>query len=155
MYAASVLSRIRGIPVQSGISSADFLVTTRMSLILIHEPFVQDLCRSISTRFSVCDSVIFGIDHNDDVRTGELALKLKSLGLIDSILSQHPSTGTQPRHQLMHYEFLLILVFRGGFCAFGDSHGMQLDHRQLWIKCIIVLSWASICLPPIPLQAPL
>ena len=36
--------------------------------------------------------MILGIDHNDDVRTGDLALKLCDLGLIDSILTLHSAS---------------------------------------------------------------
>ena len=39
-------------------------------------------------------SVILGMDHNDDVRTGELTLQLKGLDLIDSIISQHSASST-------------------------------------------------------------
>ena len=37
------------------------------------------------------DNVVLGIDMNKDVRTGKLAKQLKELGLIDLILSTHPS----------------------------------------------------------------
>ena len=37
------------------------------------------------------DNVILGIDMNEDVRTGKLAKRLKELGLIDLILSTHPT----------------------------------------------------------------
>ena len=37
------------------------------------------------------DNVILGIDINKDVRTGKLAKRLKELGLINLMLSTHPS----------------------------------------------------------------
>ena len=55
--------------------------------------FADDLCRSISTRLTAGDSVILDIDHNDDVRTGNLALRLKYLGPIDGILTLHSASS--------------------------------------------------------------
>ena len=78
------------------------------------------------------DSVILGIDHNDDVRTGELALKLRNLGLINSILSQHSAssppatfnrnTTRTPINALWNSPN--VSVPSGGYCAFGGSRGM-------------------------------
>ena len=72
--------------------------------------FVTDLCRFISARLAAGDSVILGIDPNEDVQTGFLGVSLKALGLIDSILTLHSttspqqlSTGTKTELQLMRY----------------------------------------------------
>ena len=37
------------------------------------------------------DNVILGVDMNEDVQTGKLAKRLKEFGLIEFILSIHPS----------------------------------------------------------------
>ena len=88
-------SRIQGTLALPGIDSAGSLVTFRM----IQTPnprarFGKDHCRSISTRLTAGNSVILGIDHNADVRTGDLPLKLKDLGLIDSILTLHSAASS-------------------------------------------------------------
>ena len=40
--------------------------------------FAEDLCQSISTRLTAGDSIILGVDHNDNIHSSALALKLKN-----------------------------------------------------------------------------
>ena len=86
--------------------------------------------------------MILGIDHNDDIRTGDLALKLKNLSLIDAILSQHsafspPATFNRNTTRTPIDALWVspnVGVLSGGYCAFGSSQGMRSYHRQLWIQ---------------------
>ena len=50
-----------------------------------------NLLRVLSSKFALGNSVILGLDHNDDVRSGLLAGKLRELGLTDAILDMHSS----------------------------------------------------------------
>lgn len=102
----------------------------------------EDPCGSISTRMTAGDSVILGIDRKEDIITDALALKVKDLGLIDSILSLHSAssppvtfnrnTTRTPINAL--WVSPNIGVLREGYCSFGGSHGMRSDHHQLWIE---------------------
>ena len=53
--------------------------------------FDQDITEAIQQRIDLGDSIVLGIDHNSDVRTGLLALLLQCMGLRDSILTLHGS----------------------------------------------------------------
>ena len=104
--------------------------------------FADDLCRSISARLAAGDSVILGLDHNEDVRTGSLGVKFKTMGMIDSILTLHsslspPATFNRNKSRTpidAIWTSPNISVLRGGYCAFGGQVGMRSDHRQLWIE---------------------
>ena len=53
--------------------------------------FNHDLTALLRIMLRNGDNVILGIDMNEDVRTGKLGKGLKELGLIELILSTHPS----------------------------------------------------------------
>ena len=101
--------------------------------------FADDLCRSISARLAAGDSVILGLDHNEDVRTGSLGVKFKDLGMIDSILTLHSSLSPPATFNRNKTRTPIdaiwtspnISVLRGGYCAFGGRVGMRSDHRKL------------------------
>ena len=86
--------------------------------------------------------MILGMDHNEDVRTGSLGVKLKDLGRADSILTLHSSSSppaTFNRNKTRTPIDALwvspnVGVLRGGYCAFGGLVGLRSDHHQLWIE---------------------
>ena len=104
--------------------------------------FADDLCKSVSTRLIAGNSVILGMDHNEDVRTGLLAEKLKELKIIDSILTLHsvssPPATLKINTTITPIDALWVSpnigVLRGGYCAFDGLFGMRSDHRRLWIE---------------------
>ena len=76
--------------------------------------------------------MIPGMDHNEDVRTGPLAVKLQELGMIDSILtlySASPPPAIFNRNKTRTPIDALwvspnVGVVQGWYCAFCGSIGM-------------------------------
>ena len=49
--------------------------------------FDDDILNAIDSWLELGDILVIGIDMNEDVRTGQLAYRLKEKGLIDAVLS--------------------------------------------------------------------
>ena len=54
---------------------------------------------AIDSWLELGDILVLGIDMNEDVRTGQLAYKLKEKGLMDAVLSQHQDLSPQATYQ--------------------------------------------------------
>jgi len=104
--------------------------------------FCDQLCAVIQARLEAGDSVILGMDHNEDVRTGLLGTRLKAMGLIDAILTKHSTqsppvtfnrnTSRTPIDDI--WVSANVDIIRAGYCPFGGAEGMRSDHRMLWIE---------------------
>ena len=89
------------------------------------------------------DNVILGIDMNEDVRTGKLAKRLKELGLIDLILSTHPTLSPPATFNRNNTRTLVdaiwgnisLEVITAGCGPFDGGYPSALSdgHRFLWI----------------------
>ena len=62
--------------------------------------FEDDLIVLLRIMLRNGDNDILDIDMNEDVQTGKVAKRLKELGLIDLILSIHPTLSPPPLHSL-------------------------------------------------------
>ena len=104
--------------------------------------FATDLLGVLSSKLALGDSVILGLDHNEDVRTGILAGKLQELGLTDAILDMHsslslPATFAQnTSHTPIDSIWVSadVMALRSGYCPFDDNVGMKSDHGLLLIE---------------------
>ena len=93
------------------------------------ELFATDLLGVLSSRLALGDSVILGLNHNEDVRTGILAGKLRELGLIDAILDMHASlsppatfarnTSCTPIDYI--WVSANVMALRSGYCPFDGT----------------------------------
>ena len=90
------------------------------------------------------DIIILGIDMNEDVRTGKLALRLKELGLKDLILGTHPNSSLPATFHWNNtrtpidtfYGTSTVEVFRAGYLLFDAESPAALSdgHCLGWIE---------------------
>ena len=105
--------------------------------------FDDDLIALLRIMLQNGDNVILGIDMNEDVRTGKLAKRLKELGLIDLILSTHPTlsppatfnrnTTRTPVDAIWGNTSLDIISAGYGPFDGGYPSALSDGHRLLWI----------------------
>ena len=96
----------------------------------------------LSSKLALGDSVILGIDHNEDVRSGILAANLRELGLTDAILDMHsslspPATFARNISRTPIDSIWVsanVMTLRSGYCPFDGTMGMKSDHGLLWIE---------------------
>ena len=120
--------------------------------------FDHDLVNSIQAWISLGDSIVLGIDANDDVRTSSLTEKLSDIGLRDGILSTHPSMSPPATHNRNITRTPIDAIFvssnvtitRAGFAPFDGPYSFQSDHRMLWVE----LDNVSILGKKLPYQSP-
>ena len=104
--------------------------------------FDRDITEAIQQRIDMGDSIVLGIDHNSDVRTGPLALLLRHMGLRDSILDLHGSCSapaTQNRNTTCTpidaiWVLPVVQVLCSGYCPFDNPRAPFSDHRLLWVE---------------------
>ena len=100
------------------------------------ELFTTDLLGVLFFKLALGDSIILGLDHNEDVRPGILAGKLWELGLTDAILDMHsslspPATFAWNTSRTPIDSFWVsadVMALRSGYCPFDGTMGMKSDH---------------------------
>ena len=104
--------------------------------------FDTHLLAEVSTRLTAGDAVLLGVDNNADVRTSSLAIGLLDLGFRDAVLSAHSPASPPATHNRNQSRTPIdaiwisptIEVSRTGYCPFDGIHGMDSDHRLLWVE---------------------
>ena len=104
--------------------------------------FDNDLVNSIKAWILLGDSIVLGIDANDDVRHSRLTNQLSEIGLRDGILSTHPSMSPPATHNRNLNRTPIdaifvssnVIVTRAGYAPFDGPHSFQSDHRMLWVE---------------------
>ena len=104
--------------------------------------FDRALLDAVKTWLDMGDSVVLGIDMNDDVRTSTLTKGLQDLGLSNAVLSLHSPASppaTQNSNQSRKpidaiFVSCGVVVTRAGYCPFDGDHRMQSDHLMLWVE---------------------
>ena len=113
--------------------------------------FDNDLINEKKTWMAMDDTIILGIDMNEDVRTGKIALILKELGLKDLILGTHTNSSPPPMFHCntthtpidTFYSTSTVEVFRAGYLTFyaespaAPSDGHCLGWIELYNKSIL------------------
>ena len=102
--------------------------------------FLLDLKEVLSEWISAGELIILGMDANQDVRTGDAALMLQSLGLQEQITRSHSSHCPPPATHVSNSRAIPIDGIWTNFahgqmrCGYTGFHeGITGDHRTLWI----------------------
>ena len=104
--------------------------------------FDQDLLQSMQGWLDEGNSIILGIDANEDVRSGTLSLQLQALGLREAVTAQHshlspPATQNRNRSRTPIdgiWVSRTLEVVRAGYTAFGGA--CPSDHRATVDGCV-------------------
>ena len=106
--------------------------------------FDDDLCEEIKEWMNIGDNIVLGIDMNEDVRTSELARKLKWIGLRGGVLSNHsnespPATFNRNENRTpidAIFVSAAVQISRSGYTPFDSpSPSAPSDgHRMMWIE---------------------
>ena len=106
--------------------------------------FDDDLINELKNWMGIGDVIILGIDMNEDVRKGKLAVRLKNLGLKDLILGTHtklspPATYHRNKSRIPIDTFFgssTVEVNRAGYLPFDAESPAALSdgHRLVWIE---------------------
>ena len=104
------------------------------------EAMIQDLHQAISSWIAEGEKVVIGMDANQDVRSGDMAIMLRTLGFEEQITSRHGPLEPPPNTHQMNTQGKPIDgiwtnfahgELRCGYTAFGE--GIDSDHRSCWI----------------------
>lgn len=106
--------------------------------------FDDNLCKEIEKWMNIGDNIVLGIDTNKDVRTSELARKLKQMGLRDGVFSTHSSESPLATFNRNENRTPIDAIFvsaaveisRAGYAPFDSaSPAAPSDrHRMMWIE---------------------
>ena len=109
--------------------------------------FINDLCKEVEKWLESGDQLVIGIDANEDVRRGELTVKLEQLGLVDSVTTAHGKQGppTYNRGSVPIDGLFVSRTLRGLKCGYD---GFVWDHRLLWIEVPLTIAFGH-DVPPI------
>ena len=103
--------------------------------------FLEDLDLEIRSWLAMGDSIILGLDANENVRTGDIHRYIQQWGLVDAHFSTHPNEATVATCSKNRSDIPIdgiwtsaaIDILAAGYSGFGEYAIGNADHRLLWI----------------------
>lgn len=114
--------------------------------------FIEDLQKEIKKWKEAGDQIVLMLDVNEDVRTGKFTEKMRSLGLIETVTSQHGINGppTYEKGKNPIDGIYVSSTLQGLKCGYLD---FIFDHRCLWMDIPVQIAFGHTIPPSIARRA--